>query len=130
MVRTLIVDDTQETRTVLSQITTLAGGVVVGDVATGMEALVWLANHPVDLVITDFQMPGMPGDVLATQIRAQWPDVRIAMISVLADADIDAKAKAAGVHWLLSKPVTVDQIERVIRGSTGHGSRLSGAAPR
>lgn len=125
MVRTLIVDDTAETRAVLSQMVKQAGGTVVGEASSGPEALAWLAHHPVDLVLTDFQMPGMPGDELVAKVRTGWSTVRIAMISVLADAAIEAKARASGVHWLLSKPVSVVQMERVVRGAAGHGSRLT-----
>ncbi|NMP24391.1 response regulator [Sulfobacillus sp. DSM 109850] len=102
------------------------GGRVVGQAATGEEALAWLDHHPIDLVLTDFQMPGMRGDELVARIRTRWPNVRIAMISVCADAEIETKAQATGVHWLLSKPITLTQLERVVRSVVGHGSRLSG----
>ena len=126
MVKTLVVDDTEDTRLVLSQMIEQVGGRVVGQVASGAEALTWLEQQDVDLVLTDFQMPEMRGDVLVSRIRAQWPTVRIAMISVLADADIEARAQAAGVHWLLSKPVTLAQLEQVVRGAVSHSSRWSG----
>lgn len=125
MVKTLVVDDTEDTRLVLSQMIEQVGGRVVGQVASGAEALTWLEQQGVDLVLTDFQMPAMRGDILVSRIRAQWPMVRIAMISVLADADIAARAQAAGVHWLLSKPVTLAQLEQVVRGAVSHNSRWS-----
>lgn len=129
MVKTLVVDDTEDTRMVLSQMVEQVGGKVVAQAASAVEALVWLDHHGVDLVLTDFQMPEMRGDVLVSRIRAQWPTVQTAMISVLADADIAARAQAAGVHWLLSKPVTLVQLEQVVRGAVSHSSRWSGGPP-
>lgn len=126
MVKTLIVDDTEDTRQVLSQMVEQVGGRVVGQAASGDEALAWLDHQLLDLVLTDYQMPGMRGDELAARIRGQWPGVRIAMISVLADADINAKARAAGVDWLLSKPVALRELERVVLGAAAHRSRVSG----
>ena len=51
-------------------------------VATGgAEALQLFASHPVDLVLLDYHMPGMNGDVVAEQMKAGQPDVPIALLS-------------------------------------------------
>jgi len=51
-------------------------------VATGgAEALQLFASHPVDLVLIDYHMPGMNGDVVAEHIKASQPDIPIAILS-------------------------------------------------
>ena len=51
-------------------------------VATGgAEALQLFASHPVDLVLLDYHMPGMNGDVVAEHMKAGQPDVPIALLS-------------------------------------------------
>ncbi len=125
MVDTLIVDDTPETRIVLSLLVEHAGGRVLGAVGSAREALLWLEAQSVDLVLTDFQMPGMSGDVLAAKIREAWPATRVALISVLDDAALFAKSRAAGVDWLLAKPVLLETLEQVLRGAALHRSRAA-----
>lgn len=124
MVRTLVVDDTEETQIVLAQLIHLAGGQVVGQASTTEEALSWLATHAVDLVVTDFQMPGLPGDILAQQVRRRWPETRVALVSVRDDTELTERARVAEVDWLLSKPVTLETVEGLIRGSFRHASRV------
>ena len=51
-------------------------------VATGgADALQLFASHPVDLVLLDYHMPGMNGDVVAEHMKAGQPDVLIALLS-------------------------------------------------
>lgn len=125
MVRTLVVDDTQDTRMVLGRMVRQAGGQVAGYAANGADALAWLEQHAIQLVITDFQMPGMRGDELAREIRSRWPDVEIAVITIMADSDVEHTVRKAGVRWLISKPTTVHQLARIIRAATDHHSRLT-----
>ena len=47
----------------------------------GTDAMQLFASHPVDLVLLDYHMPGMNGDVVAEHMKAGQPDVPIAMLS-------------------------------------------------
>ncbi|NMP22728.1 response regulator [Sulfobacillus harzensis] len=112
MVRTLIVDDTLETRMVLQKLVEAAGGRVIGAVASGEEALRWLAQNAVHLVLTDYQMPGLLGDELASAIKEKWPQTVVAMITVL---DNERLRHAPGIGWIMSKPVTLKTMEQLLR---------------
>jgi CheY-like chemotaxis protein len=48
---------------------------------SGAEALQLFASHPVDLVLLDYHMLGMNGDVVAEHMKAGEPDVPIALLS-------------------------------------------------
>ena len=48
---------------------------------SGREALQLFASHPVDLVLLDYHMHGMNGDVIAEHMKAGEPDVPIALLS-------------------------------------------------
>ena len=48
---------------------------------TGEEALQLFASHPTDLVLVDYRMPKMNGDVIAQRMKASQPDVPVAMLS-------------------------------------------------
>src|SRR6202011_1898384 len=47
----------------------------------GADALHLFASHPVDLVLLDYHMPGMNGDVVAEHMKAGQSDVPIALLS-------------------------------------------------
>jgi len=48
---------------------------------SGVDALQLFASHPVDLVLLDYHMPGMNGDVVAEHMKSSQPDVPIALLS-------------------------------------------------
>lgn len=48
---------------------------------SGAEALQLFASHPIDLVLLDYHMLGMNGDVVAEHMKAGEPDVPIALLS-------------------------------------------------
>ena len=48
---------------------------------SGAAALQLFASHPVDLVLLDYHMPGINGDVVAEHMKAVQPDVPIALLS-------------------------------------------------
>jgi CheY-like chemotaxis protein len=48
---------------------------------SGEEALQLFASHPPDLVLVDFHMPEMNGDIVAKRMKASQPDVPVAMLS-------------------------------------------------
>ena len=65
MYKVLIVDDHPLIRSVMKQELTAQNYEVVGDVSTGSEAIQFIRDHPVDLVILDIGLPGVGGlDVL------------------------------------------------------------------
>lgn len=56
-------------------------GYEVLSAANGEKALEFLGTHPVDLVLLDYQMPGMDGGTVAREIKRRAPTVPIIMIS-------------------------------------------------
>jgi CheY-like chemotaxis protein len=77
---------------------------------SGEEALQVLASHPTDLVLLDYHMPKMNGDVLAQHIKDTQPDVPVAMLS--AEEDL-AESALESVDVFISKsepPVSLLQI--------------------
>lgn len=115
MITVYLVDDTLETRQVLANLVHYAGGKVVGMAANGPDALRDLELHPADLVITDFQMPEMTGVALARALVHRDPAQAVALVTVLDDPRLDRTAKAAGVRYVLPKPVTLAAMEELLR---------------
>jgi two-component system chemotaxis sensor kinase CheA len=68
--RILVVDDSPTTRTILRNVLASAG-YYVRTAADGVDALERLRYQPVDLVVTDVQMPRMNGFELTRQLKSQ-----------------------------------------------------------
>lgn len=64
----------------------------------------------VDLVITDFNMPGMSGLELARALRRLRPSLPVAITSGHIDDKLKQQALALGVRELIYKPNTVDEL--------------------
>ena len=98
-----MVDDQQETRYLLARLVNGDGyqAVAVGDAA---EALVFLETIKPSLVITDFDMPGMNGLALFTQIRMdpRHRDVPVIMFSAN-DGEVREAALREGVDAYVVK---------------------------
>jgi len=58
------------------------------------EALQLFVSHLVDLVLLDYHMPGMNGDVVAEQMKAREPDVPIALLSA------DERLPESALRWV------------------------------
>jgi two-component system, cell cycle sensor histidine kinase and response regulator CckA len=67
-----------------------------------------------DLVLTDMSMPGMSGVEFAEKVLAVRPDVRVVIATGhLQDRDV-ARARAAGVHDVIQKPSTVEEMAQTV----------------
>ncbi len=113
-ITTLIVDDTAETRDVLSMLVSQAGAQSIKTVPDGPTALALLEKEPVDLVFTDYQMPGMDGIALSRELRIRYPRMTLVMITVLDDPELRHRALLAGVDMFLPKPITLTTLDTLI----------------
>jgi two-component system cell cycle response regulator CpdR len=101
--RVLVVEDQEPVRACLRMMLELEGHQVT-EASNGAEALNLFASGHFDLVITDFEMPVMNGNVLAVRIKQLSPSLPILMISASAWARRDAENP---VDALLDKPFTM-----------------------
>ncbi len=122
--RILVVDDQPVAREVL-RTQLQAMGFHVSCVGSGTEALEVIQTHPVDLVITDWKMPGMDGVELAQRIKSDARTARIPttiMVSAHGREDVMLNAQRAGVEGFLIKPVNASLLLETILGSLGRES--------
>jgi signal transduction histidine kinase/DNA-binding response OmpR family regulator len=89
-------------------------------------ALKLAASKPYDLILTDWRLPDMTGDVLCRKLRQRQPAPPPPVIAVTAySADEKLpEAIAAGMAGYVTKPVTREKLEGVIR------ALASGLRPR
>jgi CheY-like chemotaxis protein len=81
-----------------------------------IKALEAFRNSPasIDLVVTDFNMPGMSGIDLARALRALRPDIRIAIASGYVNDSLRRQAEEVKVAHLLPKVVAIESLSTEI----------------
>jgi DNA-binding NarL/FixJ family response regulator len=101
-IRVLLVDDESLVRRILKQILTSYPDMeLVGEAATGYEAVAAVERLRPDIVVMDIRMPGLDGIAAAREIRVNYPDVKIIGLSEYAygyNTDAMEKAGALGVY--------------------------------
>jgi len=76
----------------------------------GAEALAHLASSPIDLVLSDFQMPGMNGLDLISGMRARGHAMPVVLLTGAETRDMCTAATRYGAATCLSKPVELDDL--------------------
>ncbi len=87
--RVLIVDDDDETRHVLRVMCEVEAFTVVGEAATGLEAISIAMSERPDFVILDYLMPNLDGQRTAEILRTICPDARIVAFSAVLEEKPD-----------------------------------------
>ncbi len=115
-IRILLVDDHPVVRAGLSGLlSSQPDFVVVGEASNGQEALAFLRQHAADVVLMDLRMPQMDGVSATRQIRAQFPEVRVLVLTTYdSDSDI-VRAVEAGATGYLLKDVPREELFRAVR---------------
>jgi NarL family two-component system response regulator LiaR len=116
--RVLLVDDHDLFRSGLRNLLEERGVQVVGEAATGAEALRIVRENPPDVVIMDLNMPGMTG-VEATRRIAQIAPLTRVVVLTISDQDADVlNAILAGACGYLMKDASIDELIRGISSAS------------
>ncbi len=122
----LVVDDDVMQLSIVGQLLTRFGYHAIS-ATTSKDALDYLSRRPVDMVLLDIIMPDdISGLDLATQIRADYPDVKIAMVSGALDADLTDKIKSLGIRRYLSKPIVSAALQHTVHSELSAPSSAQG----
>jgi len=111
--RILVVDDASFIRDMVKKnLRTLLPGVTLFDAPDGHRAVAILKKQSVDIILSDWEMPGMSGEELlqwvrGTEAHAKTPFV---MVTSRGDREFVVKAVQAGVSDYLVKPFTPDEL--------------------
>ena len=116
MTTIVILDDSATNRSIYARLASLVEpAVTVEAFGDPEDALEWLAHNRVDLVITDFKMPGMDGASFTRALRASPHGSALPVLVVTAHDDRGFRVQAldAGATDFLQSPV--DHFEFVTR---------------
>ncbi len=110
----LLVDDNPVTRLVLEQQLRHLGQQVIS--CDSAAAALRLLHQPIDLVLTDCNMPDMDGFALTRAIRQQLPNVLVWGITADAQQETRDRCIEAGMAMCLFRPVTLEHLSLALSG--------------
>lgn len=119
-IRFLVVDDFSTMRRIIKNFLNELGYSHVTEADDGKTALPVLKAGGIDFVITDWNMPGMPGLDLLKQIRSDPATQKLPVLMVTAEAKREqiVEAAQAGVSGYVVKPFTAqvlkEKIEKIL----------------
>lgn len=105
----LLADDKEMPRTGLAQVLDEEGFEVVA-CKDGSEALRVLRNQPVDAIITDLRLPGIPGVELVDYARRLAPHAVIIVVTALGEVESAVEAMKKGACDYICKPLNFDEV--------------------
>jgi len=80
-------------------------------------AIAEIEKHPPDLVLLDIGLPGINGIDALRQIKDQFPDILVIMITAYEDIDTVISAMKLGAYDYVVKPLYMDGLEVTIRNA-------------
>lgn len=112
----LVVDDSTAMRLLVIRTLKQAGfdGHDIQQAKDGNEAFEHLSKNPVDLVLADWNMPGLTGIDLLRKLRGTGATTKFGFITSEATAEMRKSADEAGANFMIAKPFNVESFERTL----------------
>ena len=107
--RVLVVDDDAEMIALVERGLGRRGFAVV-TAASGDQAFAALADHDVEVVITDLNMAGMSGLALTERVVANRPGLPVIVLTAFGSMAAAVGAIRAGAYDFIAKPVELDAL--------------------
>lgn len=128
--RVLVADDHPVVRGGIVALLGTAGDLdVVGEAATGLEAVELALQLEPDVVLMDLRMPGINGDEATARIVAERPRIRVLVLTTYESDDSILTAIEAGASGYLLKAAPQDEllagIRSVARGEVALAPRIA-----
>ena len=114
--RILVADDERSMRELLSIVLKREGyDVVLAE--NGRQAIAELEHRPIDLLISDIQMPDMNGVEVLRAAKQINQDLAGIMVTAFASAETAIEALRMGAYDYIHKPFNVDELKIVVRNA-------------
>jgi len=117
-IKVLVVDDDPEIIDLFVEVLESDGRFEIATAKTGYDAGVLTQQFRPDIVVLDYMLPDVNGNVVCETIRQhpELADIRILLISGVANqADVE-RLKAAGADEFIKKPFNIENVvERIVK---------------
>ena len=116
-IKILVVEDEEDMRASIKEMLNELGVTQIFEAPSGEEALEFLYSSEsfIDLVMCDWNMPGMEGIDVLKKLRSVKSDMPFLIVTGRSDMESVVEAKEAGVTAYIRKPFTPKQLEAKLR---------------
>jgi DNA-binding response OmpR family regulator len=131
MAKILVLDDEDDLREVITEELNDVGHTPV-DFAGGQAALDYLANEPIDLILSDITMPEMTGYQFFRAVKEQFPqhtDTPFIFMTALSDRSNELKGLRLGADDYITKPIDFDLMLLRVEGHLRRRHPAAAPAP-
>ncbi len=121
MARVVVVDDSTFMREVLKDIIRSMGWEVVGEAASGEEAIKICKELSPDLVTMDIIMPGIGGEEATAKIKAENPGLKVVMVTAVGGQEkiMEGAITAGAEKEHITKPFKKELVKAVLERAHG-----------
>ena len=124
--RILVIDDDVQVCRLLQTYFTRAGH-RVDTAETAGEGIAKFGQSCFDVVITDHAMPDQTGDAVARAVKGKNPFTPVIMLTGFADFIKSSASLPEGVDRIVSKPVALSEMDRIVREVGAQSRPTTGA---
>ncbi|MBW7945881.1 MAG: sigma-54-dependent Fis family transcriptional regulator [Sphingomonadaceae bacterium] len=120
----LIVDDETSQRRITETVAARAGYATLeaGHGEAALDLLTGAHGKSIDAVILDYNMPGKTGIEVLRELRPQFPQLPVIMLTAHSSVSTAVEAMRAGASDFLLKPASPDRITRALASALDHKS--------
>lgn len=112
--RVLVADDEMVMRMFVVSILAKVNCEVVGQACNGSEAVSMFREKKPDLLLMDINMPQKTGEEALREIRAEFPDARVIMLTSVIESATVEKCIELGAAGYIRKDSSVEEIKAII----------------
>jgi two-component system response regulator (stage 0 sporulation protein F) len=112
--RILVVDDEENARIGLSRLLSNEG-FLVDSVPNGFEALNYLRQQEVNLIISDINMPEMNGIIFLKELNKSFPKSNVILITAYGGVESYIEAMNLGAFEYINKPVKIEELKSILK---------------
>jgi two-component system invasion response regulator UvrY len=124
--RILIADDHTIVREGLKRVLeTTQDHWAITEASSGFEAMEVMRRQPIDLAIVDLSMPGMNGLELIKRSKAEFPGIRVLVLSMHAEDQYAMRAFKAGAKGYVTKDMAATELISAVRKVALGGTYVS-----
>jgi NarL family two-component system response regulator LiaR len=128
-IRIILVDDHDMVRRGLAVFLSAFNDMkLVGEAADGSEALALVEQTQPDVVLMDVLMPGLDGIETTRQIKRNYPEIQVLLLSSSSDEDMVKSGIQAGALGYVLKNISAQELAKAVRDAYHGQSTLSPAA--
>ncbi|OQY25697.1 MAG: hypothetical protein B6I34_01705 [Anaerolineaceae bacterium 4572_32.1] len=113
--RVLVVDDEENVRLLLQRgLARLEPSLQVRVANSSVQALEFLRDEFFDLVVTDYQMPGMNGLELVEAIHQSYPNTKVVLMTAYPSAQVTEQVDRLALDAYILKPFSTRHLQEII----------------